>query len=378
MIRKKMHFAAKPVTIVTLACITALPVWAQKKKAAGKKENTQTESTVKPAIKVLKMVAQHKGPVIGADHTDVNASNNKSGFETGQVVKINGVYHMFVNEMFIRPHRDMRISYWTSPDAATWKRQSTVVESVPGRISTNPRAEVWCTGVVFNEEEEAWNIFYVAYRAGDSTKGEIPGNDYAGRIWRAKSIIKGRDGIAGPYADMGVVMEPDSESQEWEGQQAVACFNPYKVGNTWFSPYDGHNHTPRGPWPTGLAFAPSLNGPWKRMPEPFNPIQLAEVFTENEIVTRLKDGRYLMIFDSFGDQEIGYSLSKDGIHWDHETRVKVQTADNVWADPGDHAMRTPLCAIEEEDGTFTVVYTAKTQRYNKNFYAIGKCILAWQ
>ncbi|MCU7550648.1 hypothetical protein OCK74_16130 [Chitinophagaceae bacterium LB-8] len=328
--------------------------------------------------KILKMVTDHKGPVISADHPDVLASANRSGFETGQVVKINDVYHMFVNEMFEHPHRDMRIAYWTSNDAINWKRQSTIVNSIPGRTPSNPRSEVWVTGVVFNEEEDAWNIFYVAYRAGDSTKGEIAGNDYEGRIWRAKSVVKGRDGIAGPYADMGIMMEPDEHSQPWEGQQAVACFNPYKVGNTWFSMYDGHYHTPKGPWPTGIAFAPKLTGPWTRMPEGFNPIPVADVFMENEIVYKLKDGRYVMIFDSFGDHEIGYSISNDGLNWSRETRVKVQSPKNLWAEAGDHYTRTPLCAIEEEDGTFTVIYTAMTKVNNKNFYAIGKCSLAWQ
>ncbi|MFD2164129.1 hypothetical protein ACFSJU_17100 [Paradesertivirga mongoliensis] len=332
----------------------------------------------KLAEKTLKLVSEHSGPVISANHPDVIASANKSGFETGQVVKIGAVYHMFVNEMFDRPHRDLRISYWTSSDAVDWKRQSTIVNSIPGRTHTNPRAEVWCTGVVFNEDENAWNIFYVAYRGGDATKGEIAGSDYQGRIWRAKSTVPGMNGIAGPYADMGIVLEPDANSQPWEGQQAVACFNPYKVGNTWYSPYDGHNYLPLSGWPTGLAFASKLNGPWTRMPEGFNPLPLADVFTENEIVSRLKDGRYLMIYDSLGDQEIGYSLSTDGIHWSRETRVRVQAVKSPWAEPGDHYTRTPLCAIEEENGNFTVVYTARMKVKDKNFYAIGKCVLSWQ
>ena len=333
---------------------------------------------LKSDLKTLKMISEHTGPVIGVEHPDVLATANKSGFETGQVVKIENTYHMFVNEMFDRPHRDLRIAHWTSSDAVNWKRQSTIVNSIPGRTHANPRAEVWVTGVVFNEEENAWNIFYVAYRGGDESKGEIAGSDYQGRIWRAMSTVKGRNGIAGPYADMGIVMEPDANSQAWEGQQAVACFNPYKVGNTWYSPYDGHNYIPKTGWPTGLAFAPKLNGPWIRMPEGFNPIRLADVFTENEVVTQLVDGRYLMIYDSFGDQEIGYSISTDGLNWTPETRVKVQSGKNKWALPGDHYTRTPLCAIEEKDGTFTVVYTATMKVNDRNFYAIGKCSLAWK
>jgi hypothetical protein len=370
---RKINLFIKLITACVLMFTSEQQLCAQSDKTVtANLINSKTES------KVLKMVAEHKGPVINADHPDVLSSANRSGFETGQVVKLNNVYHMFVNEMFERPHRDLRISYWTSNDAVNWKRQSTIVNSIPGRTPTNPRSEVWVTGIVFNEDEDAWNIFYVAYRAGDSTKGEIHANDYAGRIWRAKSVMKGYDGVAGPYADMGIVMEPDATSQPWEGQQAVACFNPYKVGNTWYSMYDGHYHTPRGPWPTGIAFASKLNGPWTRMPEGFNPIPVADVFMENEIVSRLKDGRYMMVFDSFGDQEIGYSISDDGVNWNKEIRVKIQSASNLWAEPGDHLTRTPLCAIEEDDGTFTVIYTARTKIANKNFYAVGKCSLAWQ
>ncbi|WP_460950826.1 hypothetical protein [Spirosoma daeguense] len=354
--------------VCLIVAVVHIQAWGQPTKSSVKEQNTN----------VLKLVAEHKGPVIGATHPDVLGSKNKSGFETGQVVKINQVYHMFVNEMFERPHRDLRISYWTSNDAVNWKRQSTIVESIPGRTHTNPRSEVWVTGVVFNDDEDAWNIFYVAYRAGDEAKGEVAGSDYAGRIWRAKSVKKGRDGIAGPYADMDIVMEPDSTSQPWEGQQAVACFNPYKVGNTWYSMYDGHNYKPKGPWPTGIAFAKKLNGPWTRMPEGFNPIPVVDEFMENEIVYQLKDGRYLMIFDSFGDHEIGYSLSNDGVNWGREVRVKIQTGSNRWAEAGDHYTRTPLCALEEADGSFTVIYTAMTKVNNTNFYAIGKCTLVWQ
>lgn len=65
----------------------------------------------------LVMVREQEKPVIDWNHPDVLSSANLSGFETGHVVKINGVYHMFVNEMFNRPHRDMRIAYCTSPDA---------------------------------------------------------------------------------------------------------------------------------------------------------------------------------------------------------------------------------------------------------------------
>ncbi len=363
--RTALTFLAAFLTIITHVQVRA------QKSAPGRVSNA-------PKSRALKVIGQHQGPVIAAEHPDVVAAGIKSGFETGQVVKVGNQYHMFVNEMLERPHRDMRIAHWQSSDLTSWNRKSTIVNSIAGRTPDNPRSEVWVTGVVFNETENAWNIFYVAYRAGDESKGEIAGNDYAGRIWRAMSVKRGMEGIGGPYADMGIVLQPDQNSQLWEGQQAVACFNPYLVGDTWFTMYDGHNHVPRGNWPTGMAFSKNLEGPWTRMPVGINPLPIASEFMENEIVTKLSDGRYLLIFDSLGDQQVGYSISDDGINFDKEKRLNVQSGSNLWAQAGDHSMRTPLCALENPDGTFTMIYTARMLVNGKPFYAVGQCQLAWE
>ncbi|MFV0365641.1 MAG: hypothetical protein ACK5JS_03935 [Mangrovibacterium sp.] len=42
----------------------------------------------------LERIGEHKGPVITAEHLDVIASKNKSGFETGHVVKIEATKHL--------------------------------------------------------------------------------------------------------------------------------------------------------------------------------------------------------------------------------------------------------------------------------------------
>lgn len=316
------------------------------------------------------------GPVIGPDHPDVRASKNQSGFETGQVLKQDGVYHMFVNEMTPKARLDMRIAHWTSKDSVEWRREGTILDSVHGRSSTNLRSEVWVTGMAFNEADDCWNMFYVAYRGGDTNKGEKFYSDYEGIIWRAASQKKGRAGIGGPYKDMGILMRPDENSQKWEGQQGVDSFFPYQVGEQWYALYGSHNHKPWSPWLVGLASAPALTGPWKRMATG-NPLSLVKVFTENPVAVRLADGRWLAIFDSYGDQEIGYSISADGIVWPPEIRLKVQTGGNCWTPEGDHALRTPLGIVTEDDGTFTVLYTAKT-RAQSIFYAIGRCKLGWK
>jgi hypothetical protein len=353
--------------LVAPAAIAWIQEIHDRKKAQNKPEAGNTN---------LAVISEHQGPVIGPDHPDVKASGNRSGFETGEMIKHKGVYHMFVNEMFGQHHIDMRVSHWSSPDAINWKRQSTVVDRVPGRSHTNPRSEVWLTGVEYNEDEGAWNIFFVSYRGGNPQAGEGFRADYEGKIWRGRSTVKGPDGIAGPYKDVEIILQPDENTQKWEGQQAVDSFNPYKVGDTWYGFYGGHYHTPRGPWPVGLARADKLGGHWKRMPEGFNPVPIVKTFVENPVVSKLPDGRYLAIFDSLGPREIGTSISKDGITWPPETRLTAQTGSNKWAGDGDHDMRTPLCAVREEDGTFTVIYTAKMK--DQEFWAMGKCTLGWK
>jgi hypothetical protein len=124
--------------------------------------------------------------------------------------------------------------------------------------------------------------------------------------------------------------------------------------------------------------ADKLEGPWERLPEGENPLNIVDYFMENAVISRLSDGRYLAVYDSYGDQEIGYSISEDGLNWDKEVRIKIQFENDLWGKEGHHAMRTPLCAIEEEDGSFTVVYTCLMNDDEKTFFAIGKCTLAWE
>jgi hypothetical protein len=330
----------------------------------------------------LVMVDEHVGPVIGPGVA--GTEDNKSGFETGQVLKVDGVYHMFVNEMFGRSHLDMRIAHWTSRDATKWERRDTIVDSIPGRSPRNLRSEVWCTGVVFDEADDRWNVFYVAYRGGDEARGEKPNYDYDGKIWRAVSMAAGRGGIGGPYRDVDIILRPDEHSEKWEGQQGVDSFFPYKVGDRWWGLNGSHNHEPRGPWLVGMSSAPALAGPWKREPK-LSPSTIADHFIENPIVTPLPTGRWIAIFDTMfedgkppppapfnNSNAVAYSISADGIRWPKGENVVIQSDANNWAVD----VRTPLGLIPEDDGTFTVIYTARMKPDAKSperkFWAMGK------
>ena len=148
------------------------------------------------------------------------------------------------------------------------------------------------------------------------------------------------------------VFQGGFETVQLVNHKSANSFNPYKVGYKWYAFYGGHYHVPRGPWPVGLAVADKLSGPWKRIPESTTPVPIVEEFTEIPIISKLNDGRYFAIFDSYENQEIAYNISEDGVNWVPETRLKVQSGTNTWAEDGHHVTRTPLCAIQEDYGTF--------------------------
>lgn len=317
----------------------------------------------------LTVVAEHAGPLIGPDHP--GTADNRSGFETGCVVRQGGINHLFVNEMFGIAHRDLRIAHWTSADGLAWQRQGTLVSSLPGRAPSNPRSEVWVTGMAFDEFENRWSMWYVAYRGGDGARGEIAGSDYDGCVWRALSAVTGRGGLGGPYRDADIVLRPDAQSQPWEGQQGVDSFLPYQVGERWYAFYGSHNHLPRGPWQVGLAEAPALGGPWRRLATG-NPVPLARSFVENPVVQELAPGRWLALFDADAPHAIGCSASCDGVQWSPGQMLTVQGEGRRWAGgSGLRDLRTPLGLLPQADGSWALLYTARMA--DRPFHAIGRC-----
>src|SRR4051794_23687677 len=62
----------------------------------------------------LSVIDETPTPVIGPDHPGL--AGNRSGFEAGVTLKVGDTYHLFVGEMFGRPHLDLRIAHWRSKD----------------------------------------------------------------------------------------------------------------------------------------------------------------------------------------------------------------------------------------------------------------------
>jgi hypothetical protein len=288
------------------------------------------------------------------------AEGNKYGFEGGRVIKQGGVYHLFTSEMVGDPHWvRMKLAHWTSSDGVNWKRVGTLRESSGDFTGKDPRAALWSPMPVFDSAENRWDLFYVAYQAAPDTPKQWLTN-HEGRIWRAVSQTPGREGIGGPYKDVGIVLQRGNDSDKWEGLQGTDSFFPYRVGSNWYALY-GSARTESLPiklWQVGLAHAPRIGGPWKRC-SGMNPLPVEPTFIENPIVSRLADGSYVAVYDNHKAGSIGYTFSSDGVHWSPGLQLTVQSGNGVWATE----VRTPLGLIDEGKGSFTLFYSAN-QRIN--------------
>jgi hypothetical protein len=305
----------------------------------------------------LVLVNQHATPVLTVDSP--GAEGNKHGFEGGRVLKLGRTYHLFVSEMAGDPFWvKMKLGHWSSEDRLHWKRIATLFESSGEFEGQDPRAALWAPMPVYDEKEGRWNLFYVAYRSAPNTATKWL-NNHDGKIWRAVSKTPGREGIDGPYEDVGIILEPGRDSQPWEGLQGTDSFFPYEIGGQWYGFYGSavtemkDASSLRGPWSVGLASAPELAGPWKRLPIG-NPLPIEKLFIENPIVTQLADGTYVAVYDSPTPNAIGYTFSRDGVHWEPGQALVVQPKGRgFWADD----VRTPLGLVPESGDTFTLFYT---------------------
>lgn len=339
---------------------------------------------------LFEIIGGENAPVI--DEGFPGTEGIQGGFEGGRVVKVGDTYHMFpterAGEKGIEMYYDRvktKIGHWTSKDAIHWKRESTILQASGTYAITeddNPmndrRAAIWSYMPVFNEIENKWYGYYLAY----TVHKEIEPNHSFGRIWRCESIVDGINGIAGPYKDIGVIIEPGLNSQPWEGRQGVASFFPYQVGDKFYGFYSGAypfaswadypKKSGKG-WFVALAESNSLEGPWQRLNGGLEPIKtIHPQFVENPIVSQLPNGLYIAIFDGGPDgwghhlpNMMGYTLSKDGVNWSEARYWPIETKVKKWWD----IMRTPLCLIPEGNDVYTIVYNAIDLK--KRFHPTG-------
>jgi lysophospholipase L1-like esterase len=294
----------------------------------------------------------------------------KYGLEGGSVIKLGGVYHIFTAEMIGDPQWvKMRLGHWTSSNRLNWTRHDTMYESSGDASGNNPRASFWSPMPIYDEKSKRWNFFYVSYRAPVGPLG------WNGRVWRAVSKVQGPEGINGPWQEDAVILEPGPiggaweaavssghvpadnilkpgpDSDSWEGSQGVDSFYPYHVGKKWLGFYGSCNG--QSWFKVGLAESPGLAGPWKRLTQ-LNPVTISgERGTENPVVTRLKSGRYVAVFETIARENgFGYAESSDGVHWSRAKELLLRAAPKQI-----RKVRTPLGMVAEPDGSFTIFFT---------------------
>ncbi|MHC4637331.1 MAG: alpha-glucuronidase family glycosyl hydrolase [Planctomycetota bacterium] len=340
--------------------------------------NPEPDSNIQTylAESIFEILGGPDKPVVDQRHPD--AYDIVGGFEGGRALKLGDTYHMFPTERAGIRGRERsydriktRIGHWVSKDALNWKRLAPLYQASgkytyikPDNPASDRRASLWAFMPVFNEKEDRWNGFYVAYTCNP----EIDPVHCFGRIWRSVSKTPGIEGIGGPYEDVSIIIEPGLQSYAWEGRQGVDSFFPYQVGDKWYGFYGGafpfedqqRIYGTRGKWHVGLAEANEPAGPWFRMGPDMNPVtSIHPTFLENPIVTQLPDGTYIAMFDGGPlflnlPNMFGYSLSRDGINWSNATYFPIRTKVKRWW----QTMRTPLGLIPEGDNIYTIIYTA--------------------
>lgn len=296
------------------------------------------------------------------------------GLEGGCVVKQGAIYHLFVTEL-IGEMRSVktRLAHWTSDDRMQWTRRGALFESSGEYTGKDPRASLWAAPLAFDDQAGRWNFFYTAYRSKPSDESGWHTN-YEGRIWRAVSEVAGRDGIAGPFKDAGVILEPDAESQPWEGLQGVDSFHIYRTDDRWMAFYGSaqtqaaeRQNRAFAKWNVGLAESRAIAGPWKRL-EAGNPVFPN---AENPVVIRLASGLYVAVFDVLlgAPYAIGYTDSRDGLNWSHPRSLALKPGPDFWL----KTARTPLGLIREPDGTYSLFYTGyqRVPKGEREFRCLG-------
>lgn len=340
----------KIIVLFIILCIPGLFSFIRENKTNSKKEVNQHNEKGFPSDSIFEIIGGIEPPVIKMG--DPGTENNKYGFEGGRALKLNNVYHIFVTEMWGEPFMcKTRLAHWKSKDGISWLRAATLFESSGDFTGNDTHASIWSPVPTFDEKQNCWILTYVCYRSKPNTHEKWFRN-YDGIIALAKSSVKGRKGIDGPYIETSILMKPDTAEPKF-GLMGVESFFPYEVNGQWFALYGS------SPAWNALAKSPALTGPWERLSE----TEVVSKHTENPIVSRLSDGRYVVFFDGSGFyQKIGYMVSSDGTNWSKPIIIDLENHPDKWWG----LTRTPLGLIDEDNGNYILYFTA----YNNNFYKI--------
>jgi len=309
----------------------------------------------------FELVSIHPQPVIGRHVPD--AKDVKFGFEGGSVRKIHGVYYLSTTECFDEPKTAaVRIALWKSLDGTHFKRVCIMDKTNYNWNDTTYRMSPWAPILTYDSANERWSVFHVGYKRKPYSTDVF---NMSGKIARQDSKVKGMRGIEGPYSEVHWI-DVDNNPDAWESTNGMLGFYPFQVKNQWYAffccngvPIDNNPRSADSlrvankiAFQTGLVKSSRLNGHWERCSS-INPVPFDPEFIENPVVTRLKNGCYIALYDGNNDHALPYTWSYDGVHW---AKRRLLQLDNVpsWL----YHIRTPLSLIEEKDGTYTVYFTA--------------------
>jgi hypothetical protein len=338
----------------------------------------------------LTVTSVDAAPIVGPDTP--GTQGNRFGFEGGTAQKVGGRYYIFTTEVFDEPKTcASRLVLWDSDDGTTFTRRQVLAETnYDWADTTSHRMSPWSPMSVYDPIEERWSVFFVAYSRKPGS--EQPYN-MSGLIGRLDSTTPSEEGISGPYEDKGFV-DIDEVGDSWEGPARLVSFFPYLVDGRWLA-FFGSNSAPTFIDPqtmpqadnvqkilfhVGLAEGKALDGRWTRL-SALNPVLMDPEFIENPVVTRIRPDLYAVVYDGANKTEISYAFSTDGITWQPEQLMHLPEVPG-WLD----AVRTPLGLIAEDDGSFTLYFTAfdgvnpdrVLPLWHDGFGHIGRCRVVLQ
>jgi hypothetical protein len=165
-----------------------------------------------------------------------------------------------------------------------------------------PDAWIWCGSVIYAPEEQSYFMF--ASRWSRSKPFSAWASD-------SEIVLAASERPEGPYRFVQTLL-PQRGSPWWDG---AATHNPLilQVGETYVLYYTGtacadEADEPARRWERiwdsqriGVAWAPSLRGPWQRLDHPVlepAPASWDRVITANPAVTVRPDGKMLMVYKS--------------------------------------------------------------------------------
>ena len=349
---------------LTLVCMTTCNDQKTKKPAGVGDNNGNGSITEDTGIDYVMTVARsNPEPVIDQFHP--GSADNEGGYENGHFIKIDGAYHLLITELFSVRHPDWgsipaRVGYWTSTDGDHWNRVCTIVEGndIPG----DPKQYSWSASWYWNEQENRWNIFW---------RGNA--------VFRYRSVVIGKDGMAGPYSEAAKVFLPMlGYNQKWDNYYTSSFGNIFtgEDGKFYVFVQGGDSSiAPGGNDPQFIrrvARADHVDGPWSSMNADGNP---SFVYCENPFASIYEiNGKkvYLCVYDDLSNQHsLGYGYSLDGVNWVGKTLDMTGYADWAFNQNFTQSMRTPCGLIQEDDGTFTIIYTAFAPRPDAPLYCFG-------